>query len=169
METPELPYEKGMDRLKKRIAHLFPICPNSKVLLVWRLFHALSVHATVLAVVYQACVDATSSGFLYTVIYVGDVVHILNTLLFFLTACNKNGRIITDRHVIFKENFNRYFVYDVISLLPLEIFALSSSSVLFTAALLRLNRVLRFERVVQLFGEFFCHCDLFCSLSYSLL
>ena len=144
-----------MDRLKKTIKKpSFPISPNSKALLVWRLFHALFVHATVLAVVYQACVDATANGFSYAVIYIGDVVHILNTLLLFLTACNNRGRIVMDRHVIFKENFDRYFVIDVISLLPLEIFAFASSSALFTAALLRLNRVLRFGRVLQLSSEF---------------
>ncbi|XP_065897294.1 uncharacterized protein [Dysidea avara] len=67
-----------------------------------------------------------------------------------IPACNNRGRIVTDRHVIFKKNINRYFVIDVISLLPLEIFAFASFSVLFTAALLRLNRILRFSRVIQL-------------------
>ena len=95
-----------------------------------------------------------SNGYLYAVIYIGDVVHIINTLLFFLTACNNRGRIVTDRHVIFKKNINRYFVIDVISLLPLEIFAFASFSVLFTAALLRLNRILRFSRVIQLSSKF---------------
>ena len=144
-----------MDMLKKRIKKpSFPISPNSKALLVWRLFHALFVHATVLTVVYQACVDATSNGYLYAVIYIGDVVHIINALLFFLTACKNRGRVIVDRHVIVKKNLNYFLMIDIISLIPLEIFAFASTSVLLTAAFLRLHRLLRFIRVIQFFSEF---------------
>ena len=154
LETRQ-PTEAKMDVLKKMMKKpSFPICPNSNVLLVWRLFHALFVHATVLAVVYQACVDASSSGYLYAVIYLGDVVHIMNTLLLFLTACKNRGRIITDRHVIIKNNLNYFLVIDIISILPLEVFAFASTSVLLTAARLRLPRILRFIRVIQFFSKF---------------
>jgi len=105
-------------------------------------------------VVYQACVDASSSGYLYAVIYLGDVVHIMNTLLLFLTACKNRGRIIVDRHVIVKKNLNHFLVIDIISLIPLEVFAFASTSVLLTAALLRLPRILRFIRVIQFFSKF---------------
>ena len=142
------------DNLPKKIRKpSFPISPNSKVLLVWRLFHALLVHATVLAVVYQACVDASSNGVIYAVIYVGDAIHVTNTLLFFFVAYKSRGRIISDRRVIFKKNLNHFLVIDIISLIPLEIFAFASSSVLLTAAFLRLPRILRFIRVLQFFSE----------------
>ena len=141
-----------MDALKKRLTPSY-ICPNSKYLLVWRLFHALFVHSTVLAVVYQACVDASSSGVIYAVIYIGDAVHVTNTFLFFFVAYKSNGRIFADKSVIFKKNLNSFLVIDIISLIPLEIFAFASSSVLLTAAFLRLPRILRFIRVIQFFSE----------------
>ena len=132
---------------------LFPICPNSGKLLCWRLFQALFVHLTLFVVGYQAAFDASKNTWHYLVIYLGDFTYLINTVLYFLTAIKNNGKVIRDRDVIIKKNLNVYFVADVVSLLPLEIFGLPSSSVLFTTALLRLNRVFRIIRATQFLSK----------------
>lgn len=131
----------------------FPICPDSRILLYWRLFQALSVHVTLFLVGYQAAFDASRRGWHYCFIYLGDLTYLINTILYFLTAIKKKGKVIRDRDVIIKNNIDVYFVADAVSLLPLEIFAFASSSVLFAAALLRLNRVLRIIRITHFFSK----------------
>lgn len=132
---------------------LFPICPNSGKLLCWRLFQAFSVHFTLFIIGYQAAFHATTSGWQYTCIYLGDVTYLINTILYFFTAIKMKGKVIRDRNVIIKKNLNVYFVADVLSLLPLEIFCFASSTVVFAAALLRLNRVLRIIRITHFFSK----------------
>lgn len=132
---------------------LFPICPNSGKLFCWRLFQAFSVHVTLFLIGYQAAFDASKSSWHYVFIYFGDFTYLINTILYFLTAIKTKGKVIKDRDVIMKKNLNVYFVADVVSLLPLEIFAFTSSSVLFVAALLRLNRVLRIMRVTHFLSK----------------
>ena len=148
-----------MKMLKKLVKKpLFPICPTSGKLLGWRLFQAFSVHVTLLLVGYQAAFDASINTWHYLFIYLGDFTYLINTVLYFLTAIKNKGKVNRDRDVIVKKNLNFYFVVDVISLLPLEIFGLASSSVLFTAALLRLNRVLRIIRITQFFSKWYIVC-----------
>ena len=133
---------------------LFPICPNSGKLLCWRLFQAFSVHVTLFIIGYQAAFDASKNSWHYVFIYLGDFTYLINTILYFLTAIKTKGRVTKDRDVIIKKNINVYFVADVVSLLPLEIFAFASSSVMFAAALLRLNRLLRIIRVTHFLSKY---------------
>lgn len=109
----------------------------------------LSVHVTLFLVGYQAAFDASMNTWHYLFIYLGDFTYLVNTVLYFLTAIKSKGKVIQDKDVIIKQNLNVYFITDVLSLLPLEIFGFASSSVLFTTALLRLNRVLRIIRVTD--------------------
>ena len=109
----------------------------------------LSVHVTLFLVGYQAAFDASMNTWHYLFIYLGDFTYLVNTVLYFLTAIKSKGKVIQDKDVIIKQNLNAYFVTDVLSLLPLEIFGFASSSVLFTTALLRLNRVLRIIRITD--------------------
>ena len=125
----------------------FPIHPNSVPLHFWRLFQVFSVHVTLFLVGYQAAFDASVNTWHYLLIYLGDFTYLVNTVLYFLTAIKSKGKVIQDKNVIIKKNLNAYFVTDILSLLPLEIFGFASSSVLFTTALLRLNRVFRIIRV----------------------
>ena len=137
---------------KKRF---FPICPNSGKLLYWRLFQAFSVHSTLFVIGYQAAFDASSSNaWHYVIIYLGDLMYLINTVLYFLTAIKDKGKVIRDREVIQKKNINVYFVVDVVSLLPLEIFGFASSTPLYVAALLRLNRVLRIIRITHFLSKY---------------
>ena len=142
---------KAFKKLVKK--RLFPIGPNSRKLLYWRLFQAFSVHVTLFLVGYQAAFDASINTWHYIFIYLGDITYLINTALYFFTAIKNRGKVNRDRDVIIKKNLNIYFVVDVLSLLPLEIFGFASSSVLFTAALLRLNRVLRIIRVTHFFSK----------------
>ena len=145
----------AMKAFKKLVKKpLFPICPTSGKLLCWRLFQAFSVHVTLLLVGYQAAFDASINTWHYLFIYLGDFTYLINTVLYFLTSIKNKGKVNKDRDVIIKKNLNFYFVIDVLSLLPLEIFGLASSSVLFTAALLRLNRVLRIIRITHFFSKY---------------
>ena len=127
----------------------FPIRPNSVLLLFWRLFTVLSVHVTLFLVGYQAVFNASINIWQYVLIYLGDLAYLINTILYFCTAIKCRGKIIWDRDVIIKRNRDVYFVTDVLSLLPLEIFGLGASSMLFAMALLRLNRVLRIIRITR--------------------
>ena len=127
----------------------FPIRPNSVLLLFWRLFTVLSVHVTLFLVGYQAVFNASINIWQYVLIYLGDLAYLINTILYFCTAIKCRGKIIRDRDVIIKRNRDVYFVTDVLSLLPLEIFGLGASSMLFAMALLRLNRVLRIIRITR--------------------
>ena len=138
------------NRNKKR---LLPICPNSGKLFYWRLFQVSFVHFTLFVVGYDAAFDASRSAWHYTIIYLGDLMYLINTVLYFLTAIKDNGKVIQDRNVIQKKNLNIYFVVDVVSLLPLEIFGFASSTPLYAAALLRLNRVLRIIRVTHFLSK----------------
>ena len=109
----------------------------------------LSVHVTLFLVGYQAVFNASINIWQYVLIYLGDLVYLINTILYFCTAIKCRGKIIRDRDVIIKRNRDVYFVTDVLSLLPLEIFGLGASSMLFAMALLRLNRVLRIIRITR--------------------
>ena len=154
---------KVFKRLNKK--HLFPICPNSGKLFYWRLFQASFVHLTLFVVGYDAAFDASRSAWHYTIIYLSDLMYLINTVLYFLTAIKDNGKVIRDRNVIQKKNLNIYFVVDVVSLLPLEIFGFASSTPLFVAALLRLNRVLRIIRVTHFLSKwasYTVHCIRIC-------
>ena len=137
---------------------LFPISPNSGKLLCWRLFQAFSVHVTLFLIGYQAAFDASKSSWQYVFIYLGDFTHLINTILYFFTAIKRKGKVIKDRDVIIKKNLNVYFVADVVSLLPLELFAFASSSVMFAAALLRLNRLLRIIRITHFLSKWAIIC-----------
>ena len=142
-------------QLKRK--QLFPICPNSGKLFYWRLFQGFFVQLTLFVVGYQAAFDASRNAWHYVIIYLGDLMYLMNTLLYFLTAIKDKGRVIRDTRVIQKKNLNVYFVVDVVSLLPLEIFGFASSMPLYVAALLRLNRVLRIIRVTHFLSKW-AHC-----------
>ena len=77
---------------------------------------------------YDAAFDASRNAWHYTIIYLGDLMYLINTVLYFLTAIKDNGKVIRDRNIIYKKNLNVYFVFDVVSLLPLEIFGFASSN-----------------------------------------
>ena len=131
----------------------FPIGPNCRILFYWRLFQAFSVHVTLFLIGYQAAFDASKNTWHYIFIYLGDFTYLINTVLYFLTAIKHRGKVTRDKNVIVKKNLNVLFVADVVSLLPLEIFGFASSTVLLTAALLRLNRVLRIIRVTHFLSK----------------
>lgn len=123
----------------------------------------LSVHATLFLVGYEAAFDASKNSWHYLFIYLGDFTYMINGVLYFLTAIKSKGKVIQDKHVIIKKNCNIYFVADIVSLLPLEIFGFATSSVLFTTALLRLNRVLRIIRITHSLSKWL---GVYCSSSY---
>lgn len=146
-------FNKLANKLAEAKKPLFPIRPDSVLLLCWRLFQVLSVQVTMLLVGYQAAFDASENAWDYLFIYLGDFTYLINAILYFMTAIKHRGKVIRDRNVIIKENINVYFVADVLSLLPLEIFGFASSSVLFAAALLRLNRLLRIIRITHFLSK----------------
>ncbi len=120
--------------------------------MVWNSIIAYSVIYSTFLVTLQAAFHA---GIVWqlVVIYLLDVLYLGAVVVRFFTGYTKRGVVVTDRRRIALQYAKTALVPDVLSLLPLEIFALAAGNVTYVAAFLRLNRCIRWYRVWTFLGE----------------
>ena len=88
----------------------------------------------------------TDSTFLWVVIYLFDVMFIMDiSLNFYLAYFTANGILVTDRRKIVMRYLRGPFVLDLLCVIPLDFlaFAIQSQSMARSLAFLRLNRVIK--------------------------
>ena len=128
-----------------------PLDQNSKLMFIWDSLQCAAIHASYIFVWFQAAIDASVSWHLAT-IYILDFLYLLYVLSQFIMSYKDKGKIVKSYKKIGRQVM-KIIVLDILSLLPLEIFASFSSQQVLVAAYLRLNRSLRFFRVFKFFSK----------------
>ena len=114
--------------------------------LIWEIVVAVSVILSIFLVTFQAVFHA-SLVWQWVLIYVLDALYVVSIVLRFVTGYKKRGVLVTERRKIALHYLKTYFIPDLLSVLPLEIFAFASADAILVAAFLRLNRCIRCYRV----------------------
>lgn len=114
--------------------------------LMWEIVVAVSVILSIFLVTFQAVFHA-SLVWQWVLIYALDVLYVVSIVMRFVTGYKKRGVLVTERRKIALHYLKTYFIPDLLSVLPLEIFAFASADAILVAAFLRLNRCIRCYRV----------------------
>lgn len=140
-----------------RKGYLLPEWPLVKY---WQNFVTVGVFFTCLIDPLIFAFDA-SKTWLLGLAYFLDVILAVDVVLQFFTAYDDNGCWITNRKAICKRYMfslaSRFiFVIDILSVLPLEAAAPAFTNVHVAWAGLRMNRLLRFYRILSVLCKFLC-------------
>ena len=122
---------------------------KEKLILLWDTFVMLSIIPSTFFVSYQAIFNA-SLLWQWPVIYIGDFIYIIASLAnFFRSYMDDRGRPITDRMVIAVSYLRGHFFYDLLTIVPFEVFAILAKldDLNFSMAIMRLNRIFRLYKV----------------------
>lgn len=114
--------------------------------LIWEIVVAVSVILSIFLVTFQAVFNA-NLVWQWVLIYALDVLYVVSIVLRFVTGYKKRGVLVAERRKIALHYLKTYFIPDLLSVLPLEIFAFASTDAILVAAFLRLNRCIRCYRV----------------------
>ena len=116
----------------------------------WETLVAASIVPSIVLVVFQAVFDA-GIVWQWIVIYIADALFIASMLARFLTGYKERGALVTNRKLVVLNYLKRSFSVDLLSVLPLEVFAFIATGgheeTLALAAILRVNRCIRCYRV----------------------
>lgn len=120
----------------------------------WETFVTLVCYATCLLVPFQACYDSKTDA-LWIFTYVFDAIFLVDMVLRFFVAYYHKASLITDRELIRREYLRGRFIVDLLSILPLDLLVFIPSGRVWYQMLsyLRLNRMLRFHRIMNFFGK----------------
>ena len=138
-----------MERLRQSL----PLSPNSRLVLVLDLVLLTVVVCSFMSVCYQAAFHSSLTWPL-ALFYLCDALYFLGVFSRFFVGYKDRGVVVRSVRKNALRLLKSTFTIDVLSLLPLELLALTVSNAAFTvAALLRLNRVLRCYRLFLFFSE----------------
>jgi hypothetical protein len=139
----------------------FVINPRSTGYRIWESLSTLLCYLTCLLVPFQASFDSKSTV-LWIATYIFDVLFLVDVVLRFFLAYYHKASLITNRTLIQSQYLKGRFALDLLSILPLDffVFARSSHHVWYQIlSYLRLNRMLRFHRIMKFFGEYIIICS----------
>ena len=113
--------------------------------LIWEAVVAFSGIVSALVIIYQAAFHA---GLLWqwALVYSMDVIYIGYMVYRFFRPFKKRGEVVRNRKKIALNYIRTSFFLDLLSVLPLELFALATSHPIYISAFLRLNRCIRFYK-----------------------
>lgn len=133
----------------------FVILPRSSRYRAWESFVTLVCYVTCLLIPFQACFDSKLTV-LWVLTYLFDALFLIDIVLRFFVAYYHKATLITDRERIRRQYLRGRFVIDLLSILPLDVFVFLHSGMVWYQMLsyLRLNRMLRFHRIMNYFGKF---------------
>ena len=116
----------------------------------WEALVAASIVPSIVLVVFQAAFDA-GIKWQWVILYIADALFVASMVARFLTGYKERGALITNRKLVVLHYLKRSFSVDLLSVLPLEVFAFAATGsheeTLALAAFLRLNRCIRCYRV----------------------
>ena len=116
----------------------------------WEALVAASILPSIVLVVFQAVFDA-GIRWQWAILYIADALFVASTVARFLTGYKERGALVTNRKLVVLNYLKRSFSVDLLSVLPLEVFAFAATGsheeTLALAAILRLNRCIRCYRV----------------------
>lgn len=135
-------------RRRLRIVH-----PESPVYVYWQTVLVVLITIGCVLTIYQAFIDSTAISGL-VIVYFIDAVNLVDTILTaFVGYFNSIGALITDRRKIWKRYVKSMFAFNVLSLLPIEVFSLLFRNVAMSLSRLRLNRLIALVKVYKIIGE----------------
>jgi hypothetical protein len=131
--------------------------PDNPLIRFWECVVACAILVSCVLGIFMATLQSTAVS-AWVAVYMVDVINVVDIIQrFFLTYKDKRGIPITDRKAILRNYMKTGFGLDLLSVLPLEgslilLPHLSATNQLFSV--FRLNRLVRFWRVLNLFGKF---------------
>ena len=132
------------------VGRLRSLLQPSMLLAAWEALVAASIIPSVALVIFQVAFDA-GIVWQWVIMYVADALFAASMLARFLTGYVKRGVLVTDRKLVVLYYLKRSFSADLLSVIPLELFAFAATGsreeTLALAAILRLNRCIRCYRV----------------------
>ena len=134
----------------------FVINPRSDIHRYWETFSSVCIFVTCLIVPFQASFISEFAT-LWAFAYIFDVLFFLDMVLRFCVGYFSKGNLITDKSFIRKRYLRGKFLLDLLSIIPLDFLVFGVGQHLrwhHTLSLLRLNRVLRVNRLLSFFGKF---------------
>ena len=148
MVTAEVPVDE-MDPDEKYI-----ISPENNYVRLWNTFVAFVCMITSALVVYMASFNSTDAA-LWVLVYIGDVVYIIDMILTFFTGYASYGQVVMNRKKVCKRYLKKRFIIDLLSALPTDllVFAVPGVPKWQLLAQLRNNRVIRFYRMTSFLGK----------------
>ena len=125
---------------------------RSRAKLVWEVIVAASVVPSIFLVTFQAVFHANLL-WQWVLIYALDVVYVVSIILRFMTGYKKRGVTVAEQSKIALNYLKTFLIPDLLSVFPLELFALASADTVYIAAFLRLNRCIRCYKVWTFLGK----------------
>ena len=126
----------------------FTISPKWLPLRLWEPFVVATTVISTTLVTYQASFDAESIWLMLLAMTM-DIVYIVAMVLQFFTGYTRKGILVTNRRKIALHYLKTTLIPDVLSVIPLELFAIvAGDNILYSAVLLKLNRLLRCYRPI---------------------
>ena len=157
METATAMAYQQHEEIEQTGCNAFVTDPDHKLIRLWDCLVTCSIVVTCVLGLFMATLDSSSVS-MWVIVYLVDVINIADIIhRFFLSYKDKRGIPIDDRKEILKNYLRTGFGPDLLSVAPFEgslVFMHHVSSVTQMLSLCRLNRLLRFWRVLRFFGKF---------------
>ncbi|XP_051790258.1 uncharacterized protein LOC127529714 [Erpetoichthys calabaricus] len=107
-----------------RQSYISVFSPKIRLVLIWNFCFAFVAYVSVLLTLYEVFFD-TTERFLWVIKYFLDALFILNIVSQFYIGYESQGVVIMDEKMVRNHYLHRWFILDVISILPIEVFALT--------------------------------------------
>lgn len=158
----------SLENLTKQKTNSFVLSPKSLVLLAWETIVAVSVVLSILLITIQATYNANSLWQL-VLVYLCDGIFVASIVIRFFTGYENKGALVSNHRQIAGRYLKTTLIPDIVSVIPLEVVCLSFDRyLLFYAALLRLNRLLRLYKPIVLLSKQTTIIPLYVELSIEL-
>ena len=131
------------------------ISPKSTWFRLWDGFAAAASFFSVMFILFLACFSSKEKWIL-GLSYAFDFIYLIDLVLHFKLAFYKDGILMTDKKEIIQRVRKQRLKLDLVSLLPIEIFMFVRRFPhpwYHEARLFRLNRILRYKRVLSYLGK----------------
>jgi len=124
----------------------------SRIKLIWEVVVAASVVPSIFLVTFQAVFNANLI-WQWVLIYALDVLYVVSIVLRFMTGYKERGVTVAEQRRIALHYLKTFLIPDLLSVIPLELFAFASADTVCIAAFLRLNRCIRCYKVWTFLGK----------------
>ena len=129
-----------------------PLFPSSRLVWIWDWITISGVLLSFLSGCYLAAFYSSLTWVLVC-FYFADALHIVDVVIRFFVAYKERGVVVRSLRKNAWRILKTTLIFDLLSVVPLEIFALATTDAYAVSSFLRINRLFRVYKVVVFFSE----------------
>lgn len=153
IKAEDLPLPKPRSWLNGRLK-ISVIDPEGRLYGYWQVTLLIAISVGCILTVYQGLVYSGYLSF-WVIVYAVDALNLLDTVSTVNVGFyDMTGTLVKDRVLIWRRYLRSFFILDVASLVPIELFSLLFTARVMSLARFRMNRLIGLVKAYNIIGNF---------------